>query len=56
MDYLALLASMNVTQFRAFKKALGILSRMGIESNTAIFMMLDAHQRYNAYSKERRAS
>lgn len=45
MDIQVWLATMTVTQFRAFKKALNVLHRAGICTDEAIDMLYRANER-----------
>ena len=54
MSYIELFASLSVTEFRAFKKALRTLIRAGVERATAVQILLDAIQvKHDCRERER---
>ena len=44
MNYAAYIASLTVTEFRAFRKALMVLYAAGLNTDSAIEMLVQSHQ------------
>jgi hypothetical protein len=46
MDYAVLIARMNVTQFRQFKKAFNVLLRAGVAPSDGITILIEKYSRH----------